>query len=221
MLVERAEVFGEDRLLLATCSRRCLQASARHIRQQHQDGMKTYYAILISFAISSLQGCDRLGYALEDAVGAPKSLSRQAFDMRQTGRLPPEDRSSSLPGTDANMNGVRDDIDAFIAYMLHPEIQEAAWQHARGYQRSLLVNAADRDAVRADTNQSAIDMGCVFEKGRELRARGIQIDAREISATLQELTYNTQARKDHERAMSRSADGMVFSAGKLDGNCEG
>ncbi|WP_043005172.1 hypothetical protein [Comamonas testosteroni] len=182
--------------------------------------MKTCYAILLSFAVSGLQGCDRLGYAIEDAMGAPKTLARQAFDMRQSGRLLPEDRSSSLLGIDADMNGVRDDIDAFIAHVLHPEIQEAAWQHARGYQRSLLVNAADRDAVRADTNQSAIDMGCVFEKAREMRARGNQVDAREISATLQELTYNTQARKDHDRAMSRSADGMVFSAGKLNGNCE-
>ncbi|GEQ77565.1 hypothetical protein CTTA_4570 [Comamonas testosteroni] len=148
--------------------------------------MKTYYAILLSFAVSGLQGCDRLGYAIEDVMGAPKTLAHQAFDMRQSGRLPPEDRSGSLPGIGVNMNRVRDDIDAFIAYMLHPEIQEAAWQQARGYQRSLLVNAADRDAVRADTNQSAIETGCVFEKGRELRARGIQIDAYEISATHQD-----------------------------------
>ena len=59
-------------------------------------------------------------------VACSRAESETIEELEAAGALPKLDRTDSLTGTDSDQNGVRDDIDAFIAreYPSEPERKE-------------------------------------------------------------------------------------------------
>jgi hypothetical protein len=77
------------------------------------------------------------------------TLAQQIEQLERKGGYPTLDRSSDIAGPDANKNGVRDDIEAWINTLNVTEPQrKALMQKARALQQTLLVDLADKDALQ-------------------------------------------------------------------------
>ncbi len=77
------------------------------------------------------------------------TLAQQIEQLERKGGYPTLDRSSDIEGPDANKNGVRDDIEAWINTLNVTEPQrKALMQDARATQRTLLVDLTDKAAVQ-------------------------------------------------------------------------
>lgn len=101
-----------------------------------------------------------LGYALSYPVGA-----NPAGDRNGTGAPPDLDTSTSIIGVDSNANGVRDDIESFIAARSLPDDQaRAALQLANAFEATLLVDVADQQEVTRAAIGIARAIDCVYER---------------------------------------------------------
>ena len=70
-----------------------------------------------------------------------------------------------MAGIDVDGNGVRDDIDAYIAQRFdEPSERGAFTQYARGYQTFLLADATDVDAVLEANRARRVGAACVFHR---------------------------------------------------------
>ena len=73
------------------------------------------------------------------------------------------DRSNSIAGPDVNGNGVRDDIDAYIASQGYPAPQlKAVQQHAKALADILLVDTSNQDALRASDLGLRRSVHCLY-----------------------------------------------------------
>ena len=85
--------------------------------------------------------------------------------MEDLGELPKLERTNTVWGIDADKNGIRDDIDAYIKKTYPSEDQQKAVnQYARSLQASLLVDKEDKIAVKAVTNSKARAISCISMK---------------------------------------------------------
>jgi len=77
------------------------------------------------------------------------TLAQQIEQLERKGGYPTLDRSDDIAGPDANKNGVRDDIEAWINTLDVTELQrKALMQKAKSLQQTLLVDLDDKDAVQ-------------------------------------------------------------------------
>ena len=76
--------------------------------------------------------------------------SKNYKDGKQSGELPILERTDTVKGVDADQNGIRDDIDAYIKNTYpNEEQQKAVIQYARSLQASLLIDKNDKIAVKS------------------------------------------------------------------------
>lgn len=101
------------------------------------------------------------------------------------------DSSTSVAGTDANANGVRDDVDAWIAAQKFSATQASSVnQLAKSYQRVLTLEETNTDdKLRATRLASSDAVECVMQKA----APDIDLGYK-IVANLRRVTVNTDAR---------------------------
>ena len=137
-------------------------------------------------------------------------LSAQRVDgLEASGAIPKLDRGPSLEGIDANGNGIRDDIDAFIERNYSTEAQRrAARQFAVNLQKILLVNKADKLALRQVETEGGRAVHCVALRFRD--STGSQQPAA-VGQQLESLTANTKDRFKAYLAYSKAMDGAVLS----------
>jgi hypothetical protein len=84
--------------------------------------IKTIFVISI---VGILAGC--AGEAdSSTAADTAKTPKEQVMALEASGAIPKLDRGNTIVGTDANANGVRDDIEAFITSNYTSSIQRAA-----------------------------------------------------------------------------------------------
>ena len=135
------------------------------------------------------------------------SFTAQAYDAFN-GVL---DRSDTIGGIDANNNGIRDDIEAFIVQRYtEPKERAAMMQYARSVQASLLVDKFDQSAVQALSLKDSYAVNCVFNVLNPERNadNGLpEIAAREIVS----LTTNTKARLKAYLMYSYALSGSVLT----------
>jgi hypothetical protein len=135
------------------------------------------------------------------ATTSEPSLTEQIKALEANGALPKLDRSSDIRGPDANNNGVRDDIDAWIATLPITETQKkAASQAAIGLQNTLLVDIADKTAMDASGNETMASVKCLrlvfmpnYEDGYKLSAKIEAITANTKERAYQYIKYNQAA----------------------------
>ncbi|CAH7209524.1 Chromosome partitioning protein ParA [Vibrio chagasii] len=119
------------------------------------------------------------------------------------------DRSDSLTGTDANNDGIRDDIEAFIDALEVPEpVRKALKQNAHYTQENLYHDFSQN----TDANiKKALDISSQYDKVLACEEFvGIDIDdGINTSNTITALTYNTKARTMAYLAYNHLQDGSV------------
>jgi hypothetical protein len=81
------------------------------------------------------------------------------------------DRTASLAGTDANADGVRDDVSTWIGKQGYTsEVSKAATQLAKSYQTVLTLTLTDDAAVRAARLASSDAVECIMQKAPSIEA---------------------------------------------------
>jgi hypothetical protein len=120
------------------------------------------------------------------------------------------DTTQTLLGIDADNNGIRDDIDAYIASAVHPAFHTHAGHIARGFNALMVMDVNDRQLVRKAVNLHFSEKACARAEAKRLKARGIDIEVSAISTELEKRTFNTKARHDRYMFVNQQASGMVF-----------
>jgi hypothetical protein len=145
---------------------------------------------------------------------AAPSMKEQLNELERTGALPALDRSTDIAGPDADRNGIRDDIDAYIAALPVTEpVKKAAQQVARVQQKSLLIDLQDRSALMALADASMASTACMSSTvlegvAPELRSKTMR-DGHAITFKIEAITANTPERAERYLAYMRALHGTT------------
>lgn len=143
------------------------------------------------------------------------SLASQIEALERSGQLPKLDRSSDIRGPDANNNGIRDDIDAWIAAQSVTDVQRKALQQAaRVFQRELLVDLNDKAAHDVLGTQTSAYIDCLHDSFAP-----DSVTASAYRARIEAITANTRERAKRYLAYNRAVSGSVLTIPRGD-NCE-
>ena len=106
--------------------------------------------MLLSAALisSSMVACG--GPNVPDSTTTPPGNFKEAFaQLEARGELPVLDRTDTIAGIDANQNGVRDDIEAFINSLPDTPVQKKRlYNLQRALNNSMLVDLNDKYRLR-------------------------------------------------------------------------
>lgn len=138
---------------------------------------------------------------------AEPSLTEQIKALEASGVVPKLDRSSSIKGPDQDLNGVRDDIDAWIAALPITDTQKkAATQEAKSTQKALLVDLTDQLALQAVGDEAMAGIVCLKDTFEPKYQEGSK-----LSAKLEAMTVNTKERTVQYIKYNRARSGSVTS----------
>lgn len=141
------------------------------------------------------------------ATAAEPTLREQIKNHEASGALPKLDRSTNIKGPDQDLNGVRDDIDAWIAVLPITETQKkAATQKAKSTQNALLVDTADKVAMDAVGDESMAGIVCLSDVFLP-----DHLEASKLRAKIEALTVNTKERTIQYIKYNRASSGSVTS----------
>lgn len=139
-------------------------------------------------ALGVLTGCGGGGGGGAAEVPVESTATVMA-KLKTSGAVLPLDSSTSVTGTDANGDGVRDDVTAWIGTQGYTSDQsKAAAQLAKAYQVALTVTLTDDTAVRAARLASSDAVECVMQKATDTDT------GYKTVANLRRVTMNTDAR---------------------------
>lgn len=171
---------------------------------------------LFPLALASwLSACGGGGTSPGSTDAPSTTLAEQIKALENSGQLPKLDRSSDLGGPDADNNGIRDDIDAWIATLSITDAQKkAAQQASRVMQLELLADTNDRTKLDQLGNASMAAVKCLGDSFKPSYQKGL-----DLNAQIEAITANTQQRAKRYLAYNRAVSG---SSGRLpEGNtCE-
>lgn len=143
------------------------------------------------------------------------TLGAQIQALEASGQLPKLDRSTDIKGTDTDNNGIRDDIDAWIAAQpMTDEQKKAAWQMARAQQATLMADLTDKAALNQLGDRTMRGVDCLADSFEPDYQKGL-----DLSNRIEAMTANTKERAKQYSAYNRASSGS--SGGLPEGNtCE-
>ena len=138
----------------------------------------------------------------EDATQPPPtkeqtSAKDQILALEREGKLPLLDRSTGIQGPDTNFNGMRDDVENYIASLpLTSQQKKSVEQLAKGLQATLLINTADSSGLDNAVSNIHHAIQCLhlqFASGLDTswlltRIEGVTANTKE--RTMQYIKYN-------------------------------
>jgi hypothetical protein len=150
------------------------------------------------------------------------SMKDQLDALEQQGVLPKLDRSTDIAGPDADGNGIRDDIDAYIAALpVSDEVKKAARQRARVQQRSMLIDLKDRISLLALSDASMASTACMSSTilknvPSELQYKTLR-NGHAIALRIEAITANTPERAERYLAYMGALHGTTttYPTGKV------
>ena len=157
------------------------------------------FGTFMLLALGSTVGCT-------DPDGAAREAAAKIARLEKSGQIPKFDQSTSIAGKDANGNGVRDDIEAYIAVQPLSDVQKKALlQGGKALQLSLVTSLDDKVALDRIGDQSAAAINCLGSVFGE-SDRGVWI------TKIESITVNTRQRAqrylEYNKAVSGSSGRM-------------
>jgi hypothetical protein len=141
------------------------------------------------------------------------SLGAAISEALRSGAMPNLNHDSTITGVDANANGVRDDIDAYIASLPDTPAQKAVLlQHAAVLQATLTVDTSNQSALRTVDRNLMNSIRCIHK----LYGEGI---ASRKSQDLEKFTVNTRIRLDAYEKFNSALSGTSISIPMTAPNC--
>jgi hypothetical protein len=182
-----------------------LAASCRH----------TALWLCLSITVLALTACGG-GKSSESTTTPPaeRGMKEQLAALEKAGELPALDRSTDIAGPDTDRNGIRDDIDAYIAALpVTDAMKKATRQVARVQQEALLIDLNDRVTLLALSNASMASTACMSETAEA----GLPADQQNkasndgyaITLKIEAITANTPERADRYLAYMLALHGTT------------
>ncbi|NTV95116.1 MAG: hypothetical protein HGA75_06815 [Thiobacillus sp.] len=160
---------------------------------------------------AGLSGCGAGGGA-ETGTATPQE---QLLALETAGAIPKLERDASVAGVDANSNGVRDDVEAYIAANYGTETERAAaMQYAKAMQAALQVDTSDIAAVKEVKRRLSRAGNCVYA-----RFDGAAKQPAAVNAELRAISTNTKQRLLAYLAYNKALDGTSWAMPEGD-TCE-
>jgi hypothetical protein len=172
---------------------------------------KTICAALLLFILAACSGTEGSTQA-PTAPLAPAALTmkEQIKALEDSGKLPKLDRSTSIAGPDVNNNGIRDDIDAWIAALPISDVQKkAVQQDARVQQATLLVDLTSKSELKRIGDLIARSVQCMYFSFQPDYQQGF-----DLASQVEAITANTKERAMQYLAYNRARSGSVTSSVK-------
>jgi hypothetical protein len=134
-------------------------------------------------------------------------LSDTIRALEKSGKLPTLDRSASISGPDTNANGVRDDIDAYLAAQNYTAPQlKSAQQMAKAMADILHVDTTDQNALRASDLNLQKSINCMYSKFTDPN------QAHTTGKNIEKMTANTKARVEAYIKYQVAMNGKVLAS---------
>lgn len=120
------------------------------------------------------------GPNVPDSTTTPPGNFKEAFaQLEARGELPVLDRTDTIAGIDANQNGVRDDIEAFINSLPDTPLQKKRlYNLQRALNNAMLVDLKDKYRLREAANDVSRSVTCVsisYQNSATRPRRSLQI----------------------------------------------
>lgn len=132
------------------------------------------------------------------------TLAQQIEQLERKGGYPTLDRSSDIAGPDANRNGVRDDIEAWINTLNVTEPQrKALMQSARSLQQTLLVDLTDKAALQRTGEGLMASINCGGDRFTPYA------EFSQPSGKIEAMTANTRERATRYMQYNKARSGSV------------
>jgi hypothetical protein len=151
-----------------------------------------------------------------------RGMKEQLEALEKAGELPALDHSTDIAGPDIDRNGIRDDVDAYIAALpVNDAVKKAALQVARVQQKALLINLKDQPALLRLANAEATSNACMSSAvlsgvSPELESRTLR-DGHAITFKIEAITANTPERAERYLAYMGALHGTTttYPTGKV------
>ena len=184
---------------------------------------RTAQWLCLLMAVLALSACGG-GKSSQSPTSPPaeQGMKEQLEAVEKSGELPALDRSTDIAGPDVDRNGIRDDIDAYIAGLpVSDLVKKAARQTARVQQKSLLVDLKDRVTLLALSDASMASTACMSSTildgvPSELQSKTLR-DGHAITLKIEAITANTPERADRYMAYMGALHGTTttYPTGKV------
>jgi hypothetical protein len=137
-------------------------------------------------------------------VMVPTTTAEAIKAADQSGALPALNRDATVVGIDADGNGVRDDIDTYIAALPDSAIQKLALsQMSAAIGKAITTDTTNQSAMLAASKQIAAAAACLY-------ARYDTTTAGKKSADMEKLTINTKTRFQAYDKFNAALSGTTF-----------
>ena len=165
------------------------------------------FAITLAFVFLSACGG-------ETSTASTASMKEQMGALEKKGLLPNLDRSTDIAGPDTDRNGIRDDLDTFIAALpISEQAKNATRQVARVQQQSLLIDLKNRNALLALSDASMAATACMsrtFKAGLPMEQKSkARKDGFAIALKIEAITANTPERAARYLGYMRALHGTT------------
>lgn len=118
----------------------------------------TRFGISLVFSTLLLLGCG-------GGNGRSGSVSEALHAMEASGQLPVLDRTNTVTGVDADSNGVRDDLDAYIAGLPDTALEKSALaQMARSINSTMTVDVTNDTALGVAAEGLRDAVNCIWRR---------------------------------------------------------
>lgn len=127
------------------------------------------------------------------------------------GTIPKLNHDDTIAGPDTDNNGIRDDIDAYIATLPYTDVQKkAVQQHAKALSASLTVDTSDKAALFKVADDMSRASKCVYKKLTDNTPSKIKSDN-------EKMIVNTKNRFLQYEKFNSALSGGVFASPDGDG----
>jgi len=162
-----------------------------------------------ALALSLLTACSGTdGSAQAPGSQDVASIKEQIKVLEESGEFPKLDRSTGITGSDINNNGIRDDIDYWIAALPITDVQKkAVEQEARMMQKMLLINLSQKTELTGIAVLAERSIRCLSMVFKPDYQKGY-----DLSSQIEAITANTRERAKQYIAFNRAMSGSVSSS---------
>ncbi len=155
--------------------------------------------------VLALSGCGGGSGFSTATPSTPTSLANAILQAESTGAVPKLNHDNTVLGPDVNGNGIRDDIDLYIAAQPDTAAQKAALsQMAVALQASMAVDTTNRNALLAVSTKMMNGVACLFSVYTDMVGG-------QKSDDIEKITVNTMTRLHAYEKYNTALSGSVLS----------
>lgn len=136
--------------------------------------------------------------------GVTQTPAEKIAELESSGEIPKLERGPDISGTDSNTSGVRDDIESLLTAEYTGAQLAAALQTAKAFQKALLVDIEDINAVKVVDREISRGINCIyshFDGADGSKQPG------QVAQELESMTANTKDRLSAYLKYNKALDG--------------